>query len=73
MARWLVKEIAESKGITRYKLSKDTGMPFSSIDAIWQNEAQRIDRSTLDKLARALEVTPRDLIGNGETESEAQP
>jgi len=61
MHRLRVKEIAESKGISRTKLARLTEMQYDSINGIWQHPERDVSLSTLLKLARALKVEVEDL------------
>lgn len=71
MARWLVRELAEQRGITRYRLAKDSGLAPYTVTLIWNNQAKRLDLDTLTALARVLGVEPQELIGS-EDDKEGQ-
>lgn len=47
---------------TRYWLAKKTGIAYGSIKKIAQNETRGIDFDTFDKICRALDCQPADLI-----------
>ncbi len=61
MYRLRVKEIAESKGISRTKLARLTEMQYESINGMWNNPQRDVSLSTLLKLAHALQVAVSDL------------
>lgn len=61
MYRLKVRQIAESKGISRTKLSHLTEMQYETINGIWNNQQRDISLTTLLKLARALGVGVDDL------------
>ncbi len=64
MSPWRVKEIAEQRDISAYRLAKDSGVTYAAVWNIWNNKTTRADLETLAKLARVLQVQPRDLIGD---------
>lgn len=61
MHRLRVKEIAESKGVSRTKLARLAEMQYDSINGIWNHPERDVSLSTLLKLARALKVKVEDL------------
>jgi DNA-binding Xre family transcriptional regulator len=66
MARWRLKEIAESQGWNPHSLALEAKLSYNTVRPIWLGEAKRADLDTLSKLARVLGVPPGTLIGNGE-------
>ena len=62
MIRLRVKEIAEQKGIGQGKLQRLADMDIKTVRKILRNPLTIITTETLDKLAKALEVDPRELI-----------
>lgn len=60
--RLRVKEIAQSKGISQGKLSRLSDVSLNTIRRIWSEEGYVTTTETLDKIARALGVSPLDLI-----------
>lgn len=62
MIRLKVREIAETKGITRTKLSRLSDTNYKTIDMIWKNPFREVGTQTLERLARALGVRVIDLI-----------
>lgn len=55
-----VKKLREAKGITKYKLCKDTPLTMNSLIAI--EAGGDVKLSTLIKIAKALKVSPKELI-----------
>lgn len=62
MIRLRVKEIAEQKGIGQGKLQRLADMDIKTVRKILRNPFTIVTTETLDKLAKALEVDPRELI-----------
>jgi DNA-binding Xre family transcriptional regulator len=56
-----VRTIAESKGITRTKLSRLSDVNYNTINALWQDEAHDVMLLTLIKVASALRVDVSEL------------
>ena len=56
-----VRTIAESKGITRTKLSRMSDVNYNTINALWQDQAHDVMLLTLIKVAHALHVEVSDL------------
>lgn len=56
-------EVLKEKGITAYRLSKDSGVAYDLISAYSKNERQP-SMETLFKLGKALEMNPKDLINS---------
>lgn len=61
MYRLRVRQIAESQGISRTKLSHLTEMQYETINGIWHDTQRDISLTTMLKLARALGVEVNDL------------
>ena len=57
-----LKEVLDSKGITRYELSKRTGIRFHIIDNYYKNKVVRYDSYVLDKICTALECDISDVL-----------
>ncbi|HVF50085.1 MAG TPA: helix-turn-helix transcriptional regulator [Pyrinomonadaceae bacterium] len=58
-----LRDLLEARGRTRYWLAKETGIQYGTLMRIEQAElSNRIELSTLDKLCRALECQPGDLL-----------
>lgn len=52
----------DSHGITRYELSKRTGIRFQVVDNYYKNKVVRYDSDVLDRMCRALCCEISDLI-----------
>lgn len=62
MIRLRVKEVAQEKGISQGKLSRMADVDPKSVSLIFHNPNSDIRLSTLDRLAKALGVSPCELI-----------
>ena len=60
--RLKIKEILEKQGKTAYWLSKQTGISPNNIGKICNGETVNIRFDTLEKICKALDCTPNDLI-----------
>jgi DNA-binding Xre family transcriptional regulator len=60
--RLKVKEVAETKGFSRTRLSHKTYLAFSTIRSIFRDPYQSITLDTLQKIADVLEVSIFDLL-----------
>ncbi len=50
------------RGITRYQLSKDTGIKFQIIDNYYKNKVVRYDSDVLDRICKALDCSITDIV-----------
>ncbi|MFR4383306.1 MAG: helix-turn-helix domain-containing protein [Phascolarctobacterium sp.] len=55
-----LREIRLAKGISKYRIAKETGMQYQTIDAVEKGGDLRI--STLIKIAKVLDVDIKDLL-----------
>ena len=62
MLRQKIKEVAESQGINQGKLSRLADVGYSTIRRIFDDPYYSINLSTLDKIAKALDVPATELI-----------
>jgi DNA-binding Xre family transcriptional regulator len=62
MIRLKVKEIAASKGISQRQLVLRSGLDIKVVQRVLRNPYENILLTTLDQLARALEVDASELI-----------
>lgn len=62
MLKLTLKEVLDSKCVTRYELSKRTGIRFHIIDNYYKNKVVRYDSYVLDKMCTALECDISDLL-----------
>lgn len=57
-----VKEVAESKGYTILRLSRESGLAYSTVLQYWHDRLRRLDVEVLQKIAKTLQVSVRELI-----------
>ena len=62
MVRLTVKEYLDRRGITRYEVSKRTGIRFQIIDNYYKNKVVRYDSYVLDRICEALACDVSDLM-----------
>jgi DNA-binding Xre family transcriptional regulator len=62
MVRLRVKEVAQQKGISQGKLSRSSDVDIKTLQKIYRYPTSIVTTETLDKLAKALGVSVRDLI-----------
>lgn len=51
-----------NKGVTRYELSKRTGIIYHTIDSYYKNQVVRYDSYILNKICQALDCDISDII-----------
>lgn len=69
MVRLKVREIAEQKGYNMSSLARKADIGFSTVKRIFQNPYREVTTTTLEKLAKALEVPTAELIEDVEDEN----
>ncbi len=57
-----IQKILDSQDKTKYWLSKQTGIDNTSIGKICNGETKNIRLETMEKICKALNCTPNDLI-----------
>lgn len=62
MIRLTIDKYIDNKRITRYELSKRTGIRFHIIDNYYKNKVVRYDSDVLDRICTALECDISDII-----------
>ncbi len=62
MIRLTIDKYLDAHGITRYELSKRTGIRFQIIDNYYKNKVVRYDSEVLSKICAALGCDISDLI-----------
>ncbi len=60
--RHRIREVAESKGFTRTRLSRRADINYRTVDALWSDPYHVMTTETLYKIARALNVPVADLM-----------
>lgn len=64
MLKLRIKELAIAKGFNQSTLSRASDVPLDTIRRVWRNPYYEVRLSTLNKIAKALDVDPRELIEN---------
>ncbi len=62
MVKLKIDEFLDKNGITRYELSKRTGIVFHIIDKYYKNKVVRYDSYVLDRICTALGCNISDII-----------
>ena len=62
MLRLRIKEIAEQKGVSMTKLSYRAEVSYNTIKSYYHDPYRPFSSVTLEHIARALEVSPLDLL-----------
>ncbi len=62
MIRLTIDKYLDAHGITRYELSKRTGIRFQIIDNYYKNKVVRYDSEVLNKICAALDCDISNLI-----------
>ncbi len=62
MIRLTIDKYINKIGITRYEVSKRTGIHFKTIDDYYKNKVVRYDSYILDKICEALDCDISDII-----------
>jgi DNA-binding Xre family transcriptional regulator len=60
--RLRVKEVARQKGFSMGKLQRDADVAYNTVKRMYKNPNHVITTETLGKLAKALGVTPGELV-----------
>ncbi len=60
--RWKLPKVLEAQGITPYRLAKLTGLSVPSCYDLANKVPASVKRDTLDKLCKALDCQPGDLL-----------
>jgi DNA-binding Xre family transcriptional regulator len=62
MLRLRIREVAESKGITRTRLSRLADMNYKTINLLWNDPFREVTSTTLNRIAEALQVPATELL-----------
>ncbi len=60
--RHRIREVAESKGFSRMKLSRTSDTNYKTIDRLWRDPYRVIQSDILYRIAQALGVSVADLL-----------
>jgi len=60
--RHRIREVAESKGISRTKLSQRSETHYRTINELWNDPHKPINTQVLERIAKALQVPAKDLL-----------
>ena len=60
--RLKLDDYLHSRGMTRYQLSKDSGIRYATIDGYYKNHVQRYDNYILAEICDTLECDISDII-----------
>lgn len=62
MIRISLDKTLETIGVSRYELSKRTGIQYQIIDNYYKNKVKRYDSFVLERICDALNCTVSDII-----------
>jgi transcriptional regulator with XRE-family HTH domain len=63
MTTWFcLQRILDNSDMTQEEAARLSGVALRTVARLCRNETSRVDLETLDKLARALRISPGDLI-----------
>lgn len=62
MARLIIKEIAKERGINQSQLQLRAAVSPQLLNRYWNNHTRSVALDQLEKIARALDVRPGELI-----------
>jgi DNA-binding Xre family transcriptional regulator len=65
MVRLNLRALLRAKGMTAYRLAKETALSLNAIYRLTGNRTARIELETIDRLCTALDVTPGELFTRG--------
>lgn len=57
-----LKKLLDEKHMSRYRLSRITGIRYAALNKIYNNETTSIYLSSIESICRALNCTPNDLF-----------
>lgn len=68
MAKYRVKELAKARNVTQFDLATRSGVSLTVVQRLWQNHRALGDvrYSTLEAIAKALDVQIDDLFAKGD-------
>lgn len=62
MIKLTLKEVLEKTKVSRYELSKRTGIQYQIIDNYYKNKVKRYDSFVLERICEALNCDIKDII-----------
>jgi DNA-binding Xre family transcriptional regulator len=62
MYRLKVRQIAESRSLSRTRLARLADIQYDTVNGIWNNDQRDVSLTTLVKLARALHIDVCELF-----------
>lgn len=62
MVKLTLDKILDDRKISRYKLSKMTGIEFQTLDRYYKNKVVRYDSYILSKICEALDCDIKDIL-----------
>ena len=65
-----LKDILDERHMTRYMLSKQTGIQYQTVDKYYKNKVSKYDRSILERFCTVLDCSIHDLIQMEEEKKE---
>ena len=71
--RLRIKEVARKKGVSMGKLQRDADVAYNTVKRMYKNPYHVITTETLGKLAKALGVSPGELIEEVQDEMRVPP
>lgn len=62
MIRLCIDELLEDRNVSRYELSKRTGIQYQIIDNYYKNKVKRYDSYVLERICIALDCNIGDIM-----------
>lgn len=62
MVKLVLEKTLKKQNISRYELSKRTGIQYQIIDNYYKNKVVRYDSFVLDRICQALDCDIKDII-----------
>ncbi len=73
MIRIRLKEVAEEKGLSMTKLSQRSEVSYNTVKSLFRDPYRPISTEVLERLAKALGVSPLDLLEDVPDDDRPQP
>lgn len=71
--RLRIGEVMDAKRMTVYRVAKDSGVAINTVRSLKMGDNRRVDFDTIEKVARALDVNPLELIEQADSEAADVP